>query len=71
VLSAALFRHVIDVDGVAHVDFGTGDDPYKRDWMEQVRPRWRIDAMRPFAPQNWLVFAKSGFRRLAGRAKHG
>ena len=42
-LSAALFEHVIDRDGVSLVDFGTGDDPYKRDWMELVRPRYRLD----------------------------
>jgi hypothetical protein len=39
--------------------------------MEDVRPRFRIEAMRPFAPQNWLVFAKTGLRRLAGKGKHG
>lgn len=65
VLSAALFRHVIDEDRVAIVDFGTGDDSYKRDWMEEVRPRYRLDMMRPLAPRNWLVFAKTGLRRLA------
>ncbi len=69
ILSAALFRHVIDTDGVELVDFGTGDDPYKRDWMEQVRPRFRLDIMRPAHPQNWLIFAKTGLRRLAGRRK--
>jgi len=71
VLSAALFRHVIDIDRVALVDFGTGDDPYKRDWMEEMRPRYRLDMLRPLAPQNWLIFAKSGLRRLAGRQMHG
>jgi hypothetical protein len=71
VLSAALFRHVIDVDGVGLVDFGTGDDPFKRDWMEEVRPRYRLDMLRPFAPRNWLVFAKTGLRRLAARRKAG
>ena len=71
VLSAALFRHVIDIDKVQLVDFGTGNDGYKRDWMEEVRPRFRIDAMRPLAPQNWLVFAKTGLRRLAGKEKRG
>ena len=30
--------HVIDEDRVAPVDFGTGDDAYKRDWMEEVAP---------------------------------
>ena len=36
-LTAAMFAHVIDVDRVDLVDFGTGDDPYKRDWMDAVR----------------------------------
>lgn len=71
VLSAALFRHVIDVDRVAMVDFGTGDDPYKRDWMESVRLRYRLDMFRPLSPRNWLVFAKNGMRRLAATAKRG
>lgn len=67
VLSAALLRHVIDIDRVALVDFGTGDDAYKRDWMEESRPRYRLDMLRPLAPRNWMVFAKTGLRRLAGR----
>src|SRR3546814_7983792 len=37
-LSAALFRHVIAVDRVARVDFGTGNDAYKRDWMNRHEP---------------------------------
>ena len=31
-----MFRHVIDVDGISRIDFGTGNDGYKRDWMEDV-----------------------------------
>jgi CelD/BcsL family acetyltransferase involved in cellulose biosynthesis len=34
-LSAAMFRHVIDRDRPALIDFGTGDDAYKADWMDQ------------------------------------
>lgn len=71
VLSAALFRHIIDNDKVDLIDFGTGDDPYKRDWMEEVRTRYRLDMFRPFAPQNWLIFAKSGLQSLVGRGKRG
>jgi hypothetical protein len=33
-----MFAHVIDVDRVAAIDFGTGDDPYKADWMDHTRP---------------------------------
>ena len=71
VLSAALFRHVIDIDQVSLIDFGTGNDGYKRDWMELVRPRYRLDMYRRSAPQNWAVFARSGIRRLAGWGKRG
>lgn len=71
VLSAALFRHVIDVDRVGEIDFGTGNDSYKRDWMEDVRIRYRLELIRPFAPKNWPVLAKTGLQRLAGRRNHG
>jgi len=43
-LTAALMRHVLDVDGVAEVDFLSGDDPYKQDWMSHRRERWGIAA---------------------------
>lgn len=66
-LSAALFEQVIDRDRVSLVDFGTGDDAYKRDWMEQVRPRYRLDLLRPRWPGNWPALARHVLRRLAGR----
>ena len=63
VLSAVLFAHAIDRDGVSLVDFGTGDDPYKRDWMDDIRPRYRIDAMRPLDPRAWPRLARRALRR--------
>jgi CelD/BcsL family acetyltransferase involved in cellulose biosynthesis len=73
VLSAALFRHVIDIDKVTLVDFGTGDDPYKRDWMEETRPRWRLDMLRPQALANWPILIRQAvmprLRALAATAK--
>jgi CelD/BcsL family acetyltransferase involved in cellulose biosynthesis len=71
VLSAALFRRVIDEDRVSLVDFGTGNDGYKRDWMEEVRPRYRLELVRPDAPANWPFLAKRALKRLAGRGNHG
>ncbi len=64
-LSAALFQHVIDVDGVSLVDFGTGNDGYKADWMEEVRPRFRIDCLDPRSPRAWPALAKHAARSLA------
>jgi CelD/BcsL family acetyltransferase involved in cellulose biosynthesis len=70
-LSAALFERVIDGDRVEIVDFGTGNDGYKRDWMEEVRTRYRIELLRPLRPRNWPSIAKAGLRRLAQGAGHG
>ena len=70
-LSAALFERVIDGDGVARVDFGTGDDPYKRDWMESQRPRYRIVILRPAAPAQWPAIAKAAAKRVVGLFRDG
>jgi hypothetical protein len=66
-LSAALFAWVIDRDRVAHVDFGTGDDPYKRDWMEEQRPRWRMVALDPRRPGQWGAIARQIAKALVAR----
>jgi CelD/BcsL family acetyltransferase involved in cellulose biosynthesis len=70
-LSAALFAHVIDSDRVAHIDFGTGDDAYKRDWMEAVRSRYRLEMFRPAWPGNWPAIARKFLRGLAGKSRNG
>ena len=67
VLTAALMEHVIDRDRVTLVDFGTGDDGYKRDWMEAVRPRFRLTAFDPRRPRNWPALVKAQVRQLASR----
>ncbi|HEY6869191.1 MAG TPA: GNAT family N-acetyltransferase [Novosphingobium sp.] len=73
VLSAALFEHVIDSDLVDLIDFGTGDDPYKQDWMEDVRPRYRLEAVRPDRWRTWPYLARglgrSALANLAPRPR--
>lgn len=66
-LTAALFEHVIDRDRVSLVDFGTGNDPYKRDWMEQIRPRFRLTCWRLSDPRNWPAIGKAALRALVSR----
>lgn len=63
-LTAALMEQVIDVHRVSEVDFGTGNDGYKADWMEAVRPRYRLTCLRPVAPQNWPQLARWAIRSL-------
>ncbi len=52
-LSAALFQHVIDIDKVTEIDFGTGSDAYKHEWMEDMRPRYRLEMYWPNHVMNW------------------
>jgi Acetyltransferase (GNAT) domain len=58
ILSEALFRHVIDVDKVAKIDFGTGNDTYKADWMDRSDP---LDTIR--------LFKKNALSGLIGAAR--
>lgn len=61
-LSARLFSHVIDTDRVILVDFGTGDQIYKADWMEAVRPRFRVDCVNPARLRSLAPLAKRMLR---------
>ena len=60
-LSAALFQHVIDIDKVDEIDFGTGSDAYKREWMEEMRPRYAIDLLWPNHVLNWPRIIRNRF----------
>jgi hypothetical protein len=71
VLTAALMEHTIDCDRVSLVDFGTGDDGYKRDWMEAVRPRYRLTALDRRDPRTWPALVKARLRQLASGKRGG
>lgn len=64
-LTAALMRHALEVDHVSLVDFGTGNDRYKYDWMDDFLIRRRIIAFRPYHPKNWRLLAKKKLQDLA------
>ncbi len=40
ILTMHMAKHAIEVDRVSEIDYGSGDDPYKRDWMSK-RPERR------------------------------
>jgi CelD/BcsL family acetyltransferase involved in cellulose biosynthesis len=53
VLTALMLRHLLEREHVTEIDFGRGDDPYKKDWASQRRRRigvllvdpWRMSGM--------------------------
>lgn len=71
-LTERLMRHVIDIDQVREVDYLTGDDTYKRDWMSHSRERCGIIAFNLRSPRGIVAAAlhlgggllKAGLRRL-------
>jgi hypothetical protein len=71
ILTAALFEQVLDRDHVSLVDFGTGNDSYKADWMEEVRPRYRLECINPARPAQWPRLARSLAGKLATRLRAG
>ncbi len=51
ILISHLMQHVIDIDQVEEIDFLTGNDAYKQDWMSERRQRWSITLFRPHSPR--------------------
>lgn len=65
-LTAAMIEYAIDRDHVALIDFGNGDEAYKRDWMETARTRHRLDMFHPGDPRQWPHIARAGWRHWRG-----
>jgi hypothetical protein len=63
-LTAELMRHVIDVDRVHEVDYLTGDDAYKRDWMSHRRERKGIIAFHPRTLRGLFMGSKHSLGKL-------
>jgi len=59
ILTAELMKYAMDIDHVAQVDYLSGDDEYKRDWMQYRRERWGI-----------LAFNRRTANGLIGAAQH-
>jgi len=63
VLTARLMEQVIDVDKVSKVDYLSGDDDYKKNWMSHRAERWGILAFNPTRPKG----IAHAFRHIGGR----
>lgn len=70
ILIAYLMEHVIENDKVEEIDFLTGNDAYKQDWMSERRQRWRlscIDNKSLNSKDNGLVAALGRVLKRLGR----
>lgn len=72
-LTAWTIRHLIEADGIEALDFGRGDDPYKRMWATHRRQRIGLVAATPWRAAGLFAIlrqaAGAAARRLAPAAR--
>ncbi len=64
ILSAHIFQFVIEKDGVTTIDYLTGNDKYKQDWMSDCRKLYGICAYNKKTLVGWLYIAKKMLKDL-------
>ena len=64
-LTEYLMEYVIEVDNVEEIDYLTGNDRYKQDWMSQRRQRWNLVCTHKLKPKK----QKNLFKRLLQQLK--
>ena len=69
ILGEAMFRHAIDRDRVRVIDYGTGDDAYKAEWMDERRPLWQLTAYNPRTFAGLAGAARAWASALAARRR--
>ncbi len=70
ILTTALMQYAVDVDKVEVVDYLTGDDAYKRDWMSHRRERWGIVAYNPRSLGGLIEAARHFGGKWARQLRH-
>jgi hypothetical protein len=65
VLTAAMLRRLLDDERVTEIDFGRGDDPYKRQWASERRQRIGLLLINPLRARGLATLG----RQAAGRGR--
>ncbi|RVU37599.1 GNAT family N-acetyltransferase [Rheinheimera riviphila] len=62
VLMAAMIDEVMTQDNVTNIDFLTGNDDYKAQWMDECLPLLQLDLFHCQSLSGWLQYLTQGFR---------
>lgn len=68
-LGMAMFRRALDMDRVRVIDYGTGDDGYKKDWMAERRQLWQVEALNPRTLRGLAGAARAAASALVRRVR--
>lgn len=68
VLTALMIRSLLEEDGVQELDFGRGDDAYKREWVVSRRQRIGVILADPLHPAGLAALFRRGIGRLLAPA---
>jgi CelD/BcsL family acetyltransferase involved in cellulose biosynthesis len=64
VLTALMLRHLLDQEHVERIDFGRGDDPYKRLWAGERRQRIGVVLVNPRHPRGLAFLGRHALGRV-------
>ena len=70
ILTSFLMQHVIDTDKVYEIDFLTGNDAYKQDWMSDRRERYALSCARSVEPTGWYKQVVRSLRHMLKGKTH-
>jgi CelD/BcsL family acetyltransferase involved in cellulose biosynthesis len=69
VLTALMLRHLLDNENVAQIDFGRGDDAYKKGWAAERRQRVGVLLVNPWNSAGLLALSRHAAGRIAAHWK--
>ena len=69
ILTSYLMEHVIDIDKVKEIDFLTGNDAYKQDWMSTRRQRWGLNCALARQPKRKVALILEPLKRLLSQLR--
>ncbi len=65
VLTALMLRHLLDIDHVARIDLGRGDDVYKKGWAVERRQRIGVLLINPWRLAGLIALVRHASGRIA------
>ncbi len=67
ILTSFLMEYVIDTDRVAEIDFLTGNDAYKQDWMSERRERFLLSCIKNKSPASRYARVVASLKQMLKR----